>query len=64
MVSFTLHVVAIVIFGTVKFVSALREKEKVFEAAPVAPPPQKEPVYTVNIQQRTQSTPPRRDLLP
>lgn len=60
MVSFALHVVAIVIFGTVKFVTALREKEKVFEAAPITPPAQKEPEYQVNIQQRNQSMPPPR----
>jgi hypothetical protein len=60
MVSFILHVVAIVIFGTVKFVSAVLREEKVFEAAPVVPPPQKEPEYTVNLQQRNQSTPPPR----
>lgn len=60
MVSFALHIVAVAIFGTIKFVSALREKEKVFEAAPIEPPPQKEPEYTVNLQQRNQSTPPPR----
>lgn len=60
MVSFALHIVAIVIFGTVKFVTALREKPDVFEAAPEVPPPQKEPEYTVNIKQRNQSTPPPR----
>ena len=32
MVSFALHIVAIIIFGTVKFVTALREKPDVFEA--------------------------------
>jgi len=58
MVSFALHVVAIVIFGTIKFVSAVMREETVFEAAPIEPPPQKEPEYTVNIQQRNQSTPP------
>ncbi|PXA04404.1 hypothetical protein DDZ13_07690 [Coraliomargarita sinensis] len=35
-------------------------EETVFEAAAIAPPPQKEPEYTVNIQQRNQSTPPPR----
>lgn len=59
-VSFALHVVAILIFGTIKFVSAVLREEKVFEAPPIAPPPQKEPEYTVNIQQRNQSTPPPR----
>ncbi|PXA03206.1 hypothetical protein DDZ13_13360 [Coraliomargarita sinensis] len=60
MVSFALHIVAVVIFGTIKFVSAVLREETVFEAAPVAPPPQKEPEYTVNIQQRNESTPPPR----
>ena len=60
MVSFALHVVAVLIFGTIKFVSAVLREEKVFEAAPIEPPPQKEPEYTVNIEQRNQSTPPPR----
>lgn len=59
-VSLGLHVVAIVIFGTIKFVSEALREETVFEAAPVAPPPQKEPEYTVNLQQRNKSTPPPR----
>ncbi len=59
-VSFALHVVAVLIFGTVKFVSSVLREEKVFEAPPVEVPPQEEPEYTVNIQQRTQSTPPPR----
>lgn len=57
MISFMLHIVAILIFGTIKFVSYLREPE-VFEAAPVEVPVQQEPEYQVNIQQRTKSTPP------
>lgn len=60
MVSFLLHVVAIVIFGTIKFVSAVLREETVFEAAPVELPPQQEPEYQVNLQQRNQSTPPPR----
>ncbi len=60
MMSFLLHVVAIVIFGTIKFVSEVMREETVFEAAPVVPPPQQEPQYTVNIQQRNQSIPPPR----
>ena len=55
-----MHVVAILIFGTIKFVSAVMREETVFEAAPVEPPPQEEPEYQVNIQQRNQSTPPPR----
>jgi hypothetical protein len=56
-VSFILHLGAIVIFGTIKFVSSLREPE-VFEAAPIEEPPQEEPEYQVNIQERNQSVPP------
>lgn len=59
-VSLALHVVAILIFGTIKFVAEVMREETVFEAVPVVPPPQKEPEYTVNIQQRNQSTPPPR----
>lgn len=57
MVSFALHVAAILIFGTIKFVESLREEE-VFDAAPVEVAPQKEPEYQVNIPERNQSTPP------
>lgn len=48
MISLMLHIVAILIFGTIKFVSYLREPE-VFEAAPVEVPLQQEPEYQVNI---------------
>lgn len=58
-VSLGLHVVAIVIFGTIKFVSTLRE-DKTFEAAEIDLAPQQEPEYTVNIQERNESTPPPR----
>jgi len=60
MISFALHVVAILIFGTIKFVTDVLREEKVFEAAPIEVAPQKEPEYTVNIKQRNQSTPPPR----
>lgn len=60
LVSLGLHVVAIVIFGTIKFVSEALREETVFEAVEIAPPPQKEPEYTVNLQQRNRSTPPPR----
>jgi hypothetical protein len=59
-ISLGLHVVAILIFGTIKFVAEALREETVFEAAPLAPPPQNEPEYTVNLQQRNQSTPPPR----
>lgn len=58
--SLAVHLVGILIFGTIKFVSEVLREETVFEAAPIAPPPQKEPEYTDNIQQRNQSTPPPR----
>ncbi|WP_146209381.1 hypothetical protein [Coraliomargarita sinensis] len=59
-VSLVLHVVAVLIFGTIKFVESVLREETVFEAAPVETPQQKEPEYQVNIQQRNQSTPPPR----
>ena len=59
-ISAGLHVAALVVFGTVKFVTAALREEPVLEAPPVAPPPQKEPEYTVNIKQRNESTPPPR----
>jgi len=59
-VSLGLHILAIIIFGTIKFVGEVLREETVFEAAPIVPPPQKEPEYQVNIQQRNQSTPPPR----
>lgn len=59
-ISLALHVVAILVFGTIKLVTEALREETVFEAVPIVPPPQKEPEYTVNIQQRNQSTPPPR----
>jgi len=53
-----LHVVAVIIFGTIKFVSDVLREETVFEAAPIETPPQQEKEYQVNIQQRNQSVPP------
>jgi hypothetical protein len=58
MVSFALHVAAILIFGTIKLVSVVLREETVLEAVPVEVTPQKEPEYNVNIEQRNQSTPP------
>jgi len=58
LVSLALHVVAIMIFGTIKFVGEALREESVFEAAPLEQPPQKEPEYTVNLEQRNESTPP------
>ncbi len=58
--SLALHIVAVLIFGTVKFVSAVLREEQTFEAPPIEPPPQKEPEYTVNLQQRNKSSSPPR----
>lgn len=60
LVSLALHLVALIIFGTIKFVAEVFREEKVFVAAPIESPIQKQPEYTVNIQQRNQSTPPPR----
>lgn len=60
LVSLALHVVAVLIFGTIKFVAEVMREETVFEAVPVVPPPQQKPEYTVNLQQRTRDTPPPR----
>mgnify|MGYP006281337831 FL=1 len=59
-VSLCLHVVAIVIFGTIKFVSDALREEQTFEAAAIEQPPQQKPEYVVNLQQRNKSTPPPR----
>ena len=60
MISLGVHLVAIVIFGAIKFVSALREEEKAFESVSIEQLPETKPVSQVNIQQRTKSTPPPR----
>lgn len=57
-VSLALHLLAIIVFGTIKFVESVLREETVFEAAPVEPPPQEEPEYNVNIEERNQSNPP------
>jgi hypothetical protein len=57
-VSLGLHLIAIVIFGTIKFVESVLREETVFEAAPIETPPQQEKEYQVNLQERTQSVPP------
>lgn len=58
MISFALHVVAILIFGTIKFVSSVLREPEVFDAAPVEVPPQEEPEYQVNLEERNESAPP------
>lgn len=57
-VSFLLHVVALVIFGTITFVNQTFRDEKTFEAEVIEPPEQIEPEYTVNLEQRNQESSP------
>lgn len=59
-ISLGLHVVAIVVFGTIKFVSDALREEQSFESVEIAPPPLEKPDYTVNLKQRNESTPPPR----
>jgi len=58
MVSLGLHLVAILIFGTIKFVESVLREETVFEAAPIEAPPQQEKEYQVNFEERNKSVPP------
>lgn len=57
MVSLGLHIVAIAIFGLIKFAEILRE-EPVFQAAHIEPPPVVEPKDTRNLEQETKDAPP------
>lgn len=59
LLSLILHVIAVIIFGTIKFVSEALREETVFEAAPIETTPQNEPEYQVNIQERNRSAPPQ-----
>lgn len=59
-VSLGIHLLALLIFGTIKLVESVLREETVFEAAPVDPAPQIEPEYQVNLEQRNKSTPPPR----
>ena len=58
MASLGLHLIGILIFGTIKFVSEIMREETIFQAAPIESPPQMQPEYTVNLQQLNKSTPP------
>lgn len=59
MVSLALHIVAIVIFGTIKLVGVvLREEPTVFKSTVLDAPPEVKPVEKVDIQQRSKSTQP------
>lgn len=60
MASLAIHVIAVIIFGTIKFVEALREEEKTIQAVEIEQPQQQEKVTKVNVQQRTKATPPPR----
>jgi len=60
MASLILHIIAGIIFGTIKFVEALREEEKTLQAVEIQQTQQQEKVTKVNVQQRTKSTPPPR----
>jgi len=60
MASLALHIIAGIIFGTIKFVEALREEEKTLQAVDIEQTQQQEKVTKVNVQQRTKSTPPPR----
>lgn len=58
--SLGVHLVGLLIFGTIKFVGDILREETVFQAVPIQPTRQIEPEYTVNLQQRNKSTPPPR----
>jgi len=45
------------LLSTIQFTKSVLREETVFHAMPVAPAPQAEPEYTVNMRQRNQSTP-------
>ena len=64
-VSFGLHVVALVVFGMITFVNQTFREEKTFEAEVIETPDQLEPEYTVNLEQRNQesSPPPPRPIV-
>ncbi|HAV13621.1 MAG TPA: hypothetical protein DCX06_09070 [Opitutae bacterium] len=59
-VSLGLHVLGLVVFGTFKIVESIVREEQTFEAPPIAEVPQEQPEYTVNLEQRNQSSAPPR----
>lgn len=59
-ISLAIHLVAVIIFGAIKFVEAIREEEKVLESVTIEEVVETKPVSQVNIQERTKSTPPPR----
>jgi len=58
LVSLAIHVVAVIIFGTIKFVSEAIREETVLEAVAIEAPPETQPQTQVNVQQRMENTPP------
>lgn len=59
-VSVGLHLIAILVFGTLKIVESIVREEKTFEAPEIIEVPQEQPEYTVNLEQRNQSSAPPR----
>lgn len=59
-VSLGLHLLALVVFGTFKIVESITREEQTFEAPEIVEVPQEEPEYTVNLEQRNQSSAPPR----
>jgi hypothetical protein len=59
-VSLTLHLIALVVFGAFKIVESITREDQTFEAPEIVEVPQEQPEYTVNLEQRNQtSAPPR-----
>ena len=59
-VSLGLHVLGLVFFGTWKIVESITREDQTFEAPEIAEVPQEQPEYTVNLEQRNQSSAPPR----
>lgn len=60
LVSLSIHIIAVIIFGTIKFVTEQLREEPELQAVEIAPPAPEPPRSNVNIKQRTESTPPPR----
>ena len=60
LISLSIHIVAVIIFGTIKFVTEQLREEPELQAVEIAPPTPEPPRSTVNVEQRTKSTPPPR----
>ncbi len=59
-VSLGLHIVGLVAFGAFKIVESVIREEQTFEAPEIVEVPQDQPEYTVNLEQRNQSSAPPR----